>query len=130
MFVTSNDLAARNFSLSGHNRPLGICWLIYGIFRLMMAIWLVGFSRTATLMFGALLARLDPVPLMNDFHLLYAMAVVFSVVCGLFALLAGLALLSGARFARVLALIAGVLSLSNIPLGTTLGIYTLIVCLR
>ena len=139
--MASDDFAARNSSLSVHVRPLGICWVIYGILRLLMAVWLVSFGRTATLMFGALLARLDPVPLMSDFHLLYAAAVVLSVVCGLFALLAGLALLSGGRFAgglykspppaaRMLSLIAGFLSLSNVPLGTTLGIYTLLVCLR
>lgn len=128
--MASDDFAARNPSLSVHVRPLGICWVIYGILRLLMAVWLVSFGRTATLMFGALLARLDPVPLMSDFHLLYAAAVVLSVVCGLFALLAGLALLSGGRFARMLSLVAGFLSLSNVPLGTTLGIYTLIVCLR
>jgi hypothetical protein len=139
--VASDDFAARNPSASVDVRPLGICWVIYGILRLIMAVWLVSFSRTATVMFGALLARLDPVPLMSDFHLLYSAAVVLSAVCGLFALLAGLALLSGGRSAggpykslppatRMLSLIAGFLSLSNLPLGTTLGIYTLVVCLR
>jgi hypothetical protein len=43
--------------------------------------------------------------------------------------MAGLALLNGGRSARTLGLIAGVLSLCNLPLGTTLGIYTLIVLL-
>ena len=40
-----------------HIRILGICWIIYGVARLIFAVWLVSFSNTATVMFGALLAR-------------------------------------------------------------------------
>jgi hypothetical protein len=127
--VTSNDLVAPG--LGDHARPLGICWVIYGLIRLAMAIFLVTFGGTATLMFGALLNRVaDPFTLMGVFHFLYAVAVVLSAVCGLLGLSAGLALLGGQRSARTLCLIAGFLSLPNIPLGTTLGIYTLIVCFR
>jgi hypothetical protein len=68
--------------------------------------------------------------LMGAFHFLYAATIVLSVVCGVLGLLAGLALLGGQRSGRTLCLIAGFLSLPNIPLGTTLGIYTLIVCFR
>jgi hypothetical protein len=81
-------------------------------------------------MFGALLNRVpDPFALMADFHVLYAMLIALSVVCGILGIIAGLALLAGNRSGRMLALIAGFLSLCNIPLGTTLGIYTLIVLL-
>jgi hypothetical protein len=127
--VTSNDLVAPG--LGEHTRPLGICWVIYGLIRLAMAVFLITFGGTATLMFGALLNRVaDPFTLMGVFHFLYAVAVVLSAVCGLLGLLAGLALLGGQRSARTVCLIAGFLSLPNIPLGTTLGIYTLIVCFR
>lgn len=127
--MTSNDLIAPG--LGDHTRPLGICWVVYGVIRLAMAVFLVGFGGTATLMFGALLNRVaDPFTLMGAFHFLYAVAVVLSAVCGLVGLLAGLALLGGQRSGRTLCLIAGFLSLPNIPLGTTLGIYTLIACFR
>jgi len=43
--------------------------------------------------------------------------------------MAGPALLAGRQLGRTLALIAGFLSLPNIPLRTTLGIYTLVVLL-
>jgi hypothetical protein len=66
---------------------------------------------------------------MSDFHIAYAAIVVLSVLCGLFGLLAGLALLANQRPARMLAIIAAFLSVSEIPFGTTLGIYTLIVLL-
>ena len=115
--------------ITRHLRILGICWVLYGIIRLATAVWLALFSNTATLMFGALLNRVaDPFTLMNVFHFLYALVVAVSAVCGILGFLAGLALLSGAR--PTLAIIAGFLSLPSIPLGTTLGIYTLIILLR
>jgi hypothetical protein len=81
-------------------------------------------------MFGALLNRVpNPFALMSDFHIVYAGLVILSVLCGLFGLLAGLALLANQRAARALALIAAFLSVSEIPFGTTLGIYTLVVLL-
>jgi hypothetical protein len=101
------------------------------VIRLAMAVFLVSFGGTATLMFGALLNRVaDPFTLMGIFHFLYAVAIVLSAVCGFLGLVAGLAVLGGQRSARTLCLIAGFLSLPNIPLGTTLGIYTLIACFR
>jgi hypothetical protein len=109
---------------------LGVCWLIYGILRLVMAALLFLFSTNATLMFGALLTRVpNPFALMSDFHLLYTAIIALSILVGLFSILAGLALLANQVQARMLALVAAFLSVSEIPLGTTLGIYTLIVLL-
>ena len=113
-----------------HMRTLGICWVLYGVVRMMTAVWLFVFSSTATLMFGALLNRVpDPFTLMNTFHFLYGLLVAISAVCGVLGVMAGVALLGGTQFGRTLAVIAAFLSLSNIPLGTTLGIYSLIVFL-
>ena len=126
--MSLDESAAGN--LSGHRRILGVCWLVYGILRLIMGICLVLFSGTATVMFGALLSRVpNPFALMCDFHIVYASIVVLTVLCGAIGLLAGLALLANQRPARMLALLAAFLSLSEIPFGTTLGIYTLIVLL-
>lgn len=117
-------------NLSNPRQILGVCWLVYGIARLIAGIWLVLFSGTATVMFGALLTRVpNPFALMGDFHLVYAGIVVLSFLCGLFGLLAGLALLANQRTARTLALLAAFLAVSEIPFGTTLGIYTFIVLL-
>lgn len=126
--MSSDDPIAR--SPSGHLSILGRCWIVYGVIRLIMAACLFIFSSTATLMFDALLNRVpDPFTLMTDFHLIYTVMIALSAVCGILGIIAGLALLAGNRSARKLALIAGFLSLSNIPLGTTLGIYTLVVLL-
>jgi hypothetical protein len=117
-------------NLSGHRRIMGICWVAYGILRLIMGICLVLFSGTATVMFGALLSRVpNPFALMDDFHVVYVCLVILTFLCGLFGILAGLALLANQRPARMLALLAAFLSVSELLLGTTLGIYTLIVLL-
>jgi len=117
-------------SLGGHRKILGVCWLVYGILRLVSGVFLVLFSGTATVMFGALLSRVaNPFALMGDFHIVYAGIVVLAGLCGIFGVLAGLALLANQRPARLLALLAAFLSVSEIPFGTTLGIYTLIVLL-
>jgi hypothetical protein len=111
----------------GHRRILAVCWLVYGILRVIAGIWLVLFSGTSTVMFGALLTRVpNPFALMGDFHIVYAGLVVLSFLSGLFGILAGLALLANQRTARLMAVVAALFSVSEIPFGTTLGIYTLV----
>jgi uncharacterized membrane protein len=87
------------------------------------------YASTATVMFGALLTRVaDFVTFMAVFHILYIAAIIVTALSAIFSLLAGAALLSG-KSARTLSLLAAFLSLHDLPLGTTLGIYTLIVTL-
>ncbi len=111
-------------------RLLATLWIIYGILRLAMSVVLFVFTPTATVMFGALLTRVaDPFTLMSEFHIWYTCAIILSVLCGIFGIIAGLALMGTGRTARTLALVAAVLSLSEIPLGLTLGTYTLVALL-
>jgi hypothetical protein len=126
--MNPNDAVLQN--ANRHFRILGICWLIYGGIRLIAAMWLVSFSNTATVMFGALLSRVpDPFALMRDFHLIYTLVEVLSIISGVLGIFAGWALLAGQGFGRTLALVAAFLCLWQIPLGMTLGIYTLVVLL-
>ena len=112
------------------SRTLGICWIIYGIVRLAMALWLFFFSGTATVMFGALLSRApDPFTLMSEFHFVYVGLIVLSVLCGILAILGGLAMAGGQGSGRSVLILAAFLSLSELPLGIALGVYTLIVLL-
>ena len=125
----SSDSPAYQGAL-GPARGLGACWTVYGILRLGMAIWLATFTPIATVMFGALLVRVgDPYSLMAAFHVYYLCAIILSAVCGVIGLLAGLALLSGQRSGRGLALIAAFLSLCELPIGITLGVYTIVTLL-
>ncbi|MGA2094980.1 MAG: hypothetical protein ABSH39_01660 [Candidatus Acidiferrum sp.] len=126
--MTPNALSSEN--PRGNRRTLGSLWILYALFRLATAILLVLYAATATVMFGALLTRVaEPFTLMSIFHILYMGAIVVTALSGLIGLLAGLALLAGRSSARTLSLTAAFLSLSNLPLGTTLGIYTLVVFL-
>jgi len=118
------------WSPNGHSRTLAMCWMVYGVIRLIMAVCLFIYGGTATVMFGALLNRVpDPFTMMTDFHIVYAVVIALSAACGILGIMAGLAVLAGNRSGRMIAIIASLLSLSDIPLGTTLGIYTLIVSL-
>lgn len=126
--MPTNDVAARN--PRANSTTLGALWIVYGILRLIAVILLVLYTGTATVMFGALLTRVaDFVTFMAIFHILYIAAIIVTALSGLFGLFAGLALIAG-KSARTLALVAAFLSLSDLPFGTTLGIYTLIVFLR
>jgi hypothetical protein len=112
-----------------NSTTLGALWLLYGLYRVIAAILLILYAGTATVMFGALLTRVADYPtFMSIFHILYIAAIIITAASALFALLAGAALLA-AKSARTLVLIAAFLSVHDLPFGTTLGIYTLIVTL-
>jgi hypothetical protein len=125
---SDSTLASRRVTTS---KTLGSLWFLYGILRLAMALALIVYSKVATVMFGALLTNVaNPFFWMDLFHFVYLFAIVITFLAGIFALLAGLALLAGTSSARILALIAAFFSLSEIPFGTTLGTYTLVLFLR
>lgn len=117
-------------NLPSRSRTLGICWIIYGVIRLVVSLWLIVFNGTATVMFGALLNRVpDPFTMMNEFHMVYVAIIVWSILCGVLGIVGGLAMVSGQRSARSILVLAAFLSLSELPVGITLGVYTLIVLL-
>jgi uncharacterized membrane protein len=108
-------------------KPLGICWIAYGILRVCLGVTLLLFEPTATVMFGALLVRVaDPFTLMGLFHAVYILAIVLSFVCGILGIGGGLAILGNARAGRGLLIVASLLALSEMPGGIALGVYTLI----
>ena len=107
-------------------RGLGACWIVYGVLRLGMAVWLVTLTREATVMFGALLVEVaNSAGLMADFHAFYLLMIILSVLCGVIGLAAGTALLLGKHSGRTLAIVAAFLSLGELPIGITLGVFTL-----
>jgi hypothetical protein len=111
-----------------HSRTLGACWLIYGVFRIATAVWMAVFTATATVMFGALLTRVpEPFGLMADFHMVYLVVLVWAGLSGMVGLFAGVALLAGRCAGTALVRLAAYLCVGDVPLGTTLGIYTLTV---
>jgi hypothetical protein len=117
----------RFLSQLGTMKPLGICWIAYGILRVCLGVALLLFEPTATVMFGALLGRVaDPFTLMGLFHAVYILAIVLSFLCGILGIAGGLAILGNARAGRGLLIVASLLALSEMPGGIALGVYTLI----
>jgi hypothetical protein len=115
----------------GRSSVLGMCWIVFGIFRVIVAVWMLSFAGTATVMFGTLLNRVpNPYSLMSAFHIIYSGWMVLSAASGIFGILAGITLLSGSGVSRMLALVAAFLSVAFLPVGTTLGVYTMVVFLR
>jgi hypothetical protein len=109
-------------------KTLGICWIFYGLYRVCMGVLALLLAPTATVMFGALLSRVpDPFTLMGTFHALYMGWIGLSFVCGALGILGGLAVTRKARDGRTLLLAGSFFSLSDLPVGIALSVYTLIV---
>jgi hypothetical protein len=108
-----------NSNLPSRSRTLGICWIIYGVIRLAVSLWLIVFNGTATVMFGALLNRVpDPFTMMSEFHTFYVAWIVWSILCGVLGIAGGLAMVGGQRSARSILVLAAFLSLSELPWGS------------
>ena len=126
--MSAESSAISNSRVQSGSRTLGICWVIYGVIRLAMALWLFVFNGTATVMFGALLNRVpDPFTMMSEFHIVYVAIIVLSVICGVLGIIGGLGAMAGGG--RSILILAALLSLCELPLGITLGVYTLVVLL-
>ncbi len=103
-------------------QPLGITWIIYGVYRMITG--LVGAFVVHHLAYGGVFSD-APEFLPHLMGSLVPVIATLSVVMGLAAVLVGYGLLSRQAWARVLAIIFGILALIKIPFGTALGIYTL-----
>jgi hypothetical protein len=108
-------------------KALGLAWVVYGVLRFAVSLWLIIFTTNATLMFGALLTRVpSPFALMTDFHILYSAIIVWSAASAVLGVIAGIALLANQRSARILAIAAALIALPELPFGIMLGVYTMV----
>jgi hypothetical protein len=109
-------------------RTLGILWVLYGVWRLVVAVGAFLYSGTLTLMWGALLNRVpNPFILMDMFHVFLGCAIILGIIAGIVSIIAGLSMMSGGGSARGVGLLAAFLGLINGPFGIALGAYTLVV---
>ena len=101
-----------------HLQPLGILWIVFGGLRLLTG--LIGAAVMHNLAYGGIFNDAPPfVP-----HLLGTLAPVIatvSAVMGVASILVGWALLSRQSWARVAAIVLGILELIKLPFGTALG---------
>jgi hypothetical protein len=107
-------------------KTLGLAWIVYGVYRLAVTLWLILFTTTATLMFGSLLTRVpDPFSLMTEFHVLYSVVIVWSGISAVLGIVAGLAILASQSAPRILVVAAALLALPELPFGVMIGVYTM-----
>ncbi|HXM16068.1 MAG TPA: hypothetical protein VN933_12565 [Candidatus Eremiobacteraceae bacterium] len=107
-------------------KTLGLAWIVYGVYRLAVTLWLILFTTTATLMFGSLLTRVpDPFSLMTEFHILYSVVIVWSGISAVLGIVAGLAILASQSAPRILIVAAALLALPELPFGVMIGVYTM-----
>ena len=115
----------RSVTASG-TKTLGLAWIVYGVYRLAVTLWLILFTTTATLMFGSLLTRVpDPFSLMTEFHILYSVVIVWSGISAVLGIVAGLAMLASQSAPRILIVAAALLALPELPFGVMIGVYTM-----
>jgi hypothetical protein len=113
---------------NGRFGALGILWAVYAVLRFAGAAFIVVYSSTLTLMWGAIITRVpNSFTLMSLFHFFLVFAVVLNIIAGIVSLLAAMTLLGRTGSARTLALVASFFALINGPLGIALGAYTLVI---
>jgi hypothetical protein len=107
--------------MKDHVKVIGILWIIYGVFFLALAcVALLFFFGVAT------------IPNVEDIEpgALRIIGIIVSSFLGLIALpqiIGGLGLLATREWARILMLVISFISLPNVPFGTFLGVYTMVI---
>lgn len=111
---------ARQGRVASHVRLLGILWLASAVIHVIPGLFLMTFFRH-----GMILPP-DAPPFVNS--LMHVIGLVF-LGSAVLSLMAGWGLLERQPWARMLAIVLGVIHLINVPFGTALGAYTLWVLL-
>ncbi len=109
--------------LQRHLRILGILWIAAGVLWIIPSLVLMGFSHAPHMMVGDEMLRHAFMPPM-----LFSVGVVFLAIA-IGGILVGWGLMNHERWARMTAIVVGILAIFHPPLGTALGIYTLWVLL-
>jgi putative effector of murein hydrolase len=116
--------------LSHHVHLLAIVWLVYSVFRIIMAFWILAFSHYFLPAMQDAFSRSNapfPFPIVDFLRTIYAISAVYGVLAGSFGIYAGYALLHRKPIARAMAIVAAFLSVISFPFGTAVAVYTLIV---
>lgn len=111
-------------NMEKHAQLIGILWIVYGALGL-----LGGLIALVVLM------SVSFIPEMGDIapHILRIVGLAvasFLLLLGIPKVIGGLGLLKHREWARILVIILSALSLLNIPLGTALGVYSLIYLMK
>ena len=109
--------------LQRHLRTVGILWIVVGVLWIIPSLVLMGVSHAPRLMMGDDMFSHAFMPPM-----IFSMGIVFLVIAA-GGVLVGWGLMNHERWARMTAIVIGILAIFHPPFGTALGIYTLWVLL-
>lgn len=109
--------------LQRHLRTLGILWIVVGVLWVIPSLVLMGISHAPHLMMGDEMFSHAFLPPM-----MFVLGIVFLVIAA-GGILVGWGLMNHERWARITAIVLGIIALFHPPFGTALGIYTLWVLL-
>lgn len=119
-------------ALQGHIRIIAVLWTVYSIFRILMAGWTIVFSRLFLPMWTQMIppqANFNFAPFLRMISGIYWFSGMFAVAVGVLGLWAAWSLWQRDPIGRTVAIIVAFISLISIPLGTALGVYTLVILL-
>ncbi len=115
-----------------HAHVLGVLWIIYSMLHAFGGVVLLILANTLFLHMARFLPPDAPPPAREMpffLHPLFLFIGTALLAKGLAGIAAGIGLLQRQPWARMLAIVVGIVSLINIPIGTAIGIYTLWVLL-
>ncbi len=110
--------------MTDHVRIIGILWIVFGILSL------IGAAFVFLLLTGiSFIPDIEP-PAQGILRFIGFFIGSFLAALGLPKILGGYGLLKGYEWGRILTLVVSFLSLLNIPFGTALGIYSIVILLN
>lgn len=119
-------------ALQGHIRIIAVLWTVYSVFRILMAGWTIVFSRLFLPMWTQMIppqANFNFAPFLRMISGIYWFSGMFAVAVGVLGLWAAWSLWQRDPIGRTVAIIVAFISLISVPLGTALGVYTLVILL-
>ena len=108
-------------------RALSVCWYIYAGITLLFGIAGLTFARS--FLSGGVPWMHGPIPRIPFGPAILHVAWVVLMVRALLSFIAGWGLMERTQWGRILAIVVGILSLVRFPVGTAMGIWTLVVLL-
>ena len=117
-------------NMNNHLRILGILWIFRGVLHAFGGVWMALVGST---FLPHMMHSFPGVFVGFPFGRLIGSSIAFgggiAVLFGLVDILVGWALLQREEWGRMLAIVMGVITILSFPVGTALGIYTLIILL-
>jgi hypothetical protein len=113
-----------------HVRALGIVWLVYSVFQIIMSIWILLFSHYFLPAVQDAISNGGtpfPFPIIHFMHVINTISSAYGAAAGILGIVAGAMLLQRKPAARLLAIVAAFLSVLSFPFGTAVAVYTLII---